>query len=147
MRYLTLIALLSLILLDAHADNLSADQDNLTDIVIFKGIDGRLSAQSRAGLALLRRAAREQGPITVWVSFDIPFQADPALRTAAVAEQEAAAKAEMIDSVIAPMSGLLTLLMTPAGLGGAPGCMVETTEQGLVELVQDERVKHISYHP
>ena len=69
------------------------------------------------------------------------------LRTVAVAEQEAAAKAKMIENVIIPMSGLLTLPMTPLGLGGAPGCMVETTEQGLVELVGDERVKHISYHP
>lgn len=120
----------------------------LSDVVVYRGIDGNLTQASQRGLRILRKAARDNGQIQIWILFDMGFESNPALRTPEVERAEAAVKASLIEAVVVPLRRVVALVVpTPDGLESAPGCMVHVTERGLVALVRDSRVKHVSYHP
>ena len=73
------------------------------------------------------------------------FVGIPELRTPEVEQAEAAVKAAMIEDVIDPIGNDAVLLTIPAFLESAPGCFVEVTESGLVSIVENIKVKHVSY--
>jgi hypothetical protein len=126
---------------------LSASATDYEELVVFRGLDGKLAPESRRTLDEIGRMLHNGTQLRLWVGFDIPFEADPALRTLEVVAAEAAAKNEMIQAVIGPLAGDVEVLATPTGIEGAPGCMVRASESGLRALSRDTRVVHISAHP
>lgn len=145
MKLKILVGLLAIVLSPAYADPSNTYFDGLENAYVFRDAKGNLTPRSRKGLKLLREAARENGTVMIWVSFDLPFQADPELRVPEVVEREAAARAAMIEQVILPLSKSISLIETPDDLRGAPGCMVLASARGVSALARDKRVKHISY--
>lgn len=116
------------------------------DVIIFRGIDGTLTASSQLSLNALKQEAREKGSVKIWIMFDMEYQPNPAQRSSEIKAAEAATKASLVKDIVRP-SADVALQETPKGLQDAPGVMVKVTERGLVAVAQDSRVKHITYHP
>jgi len=119
----------------------------LESIAVYRDVDGNLTHASEIGLKKLAKEARRSGHISIWVTFDMDFVGIPELRTAEVEQAEAAVKAAMIEDVIDPIGNDAVLLTIPAGLESAPGVLVDVTESGLISIVENNKVKHVSYFP
>lgn len=116
------------------------------DIVIYRGMDGKLTESSKNSLMVLGQEAKERGQVTVWVMLDMNYEFDNSKRNSAVKQAEASEKASLIDSVVKPSQDV-SIQPTPKGLEETPGVMLKVTEKGLVDLLKDQRVKHVTYHP
>jgi len=121
--------------------------DDLLGTTVYRGVDGKLTSASKTNLELLLEEAKLSGPIALWVTFDVDFIANPALRTAEtnarlIADVESAFN-ESVGQLLT--SGHAEVLPTPSGLELAPGRMISVTKNGLNKLVEHRKVKHISY--
>jgi len=112
---------------------------------IHKSVQGTLNESALESLARLQNYANAKGPVKVWVTFKMAFEADPSLRTGEVIAAEAQARQFLIETQINPLveAGLVELLQTPAYLYQAPGCLVKATDQGLGELAYSGNIQHI----
>ena len=140
MKSKIILVLLMLFALPVHA------AQNETDVV-YRGVDGKLSPTSKQNLHVLKKAARKEGSIKIWIAFEMNFQPNPALRTPEVELAESTVKASLISEIVEPLANDALLLPTPNGLGGAPGCMVKVTEQGIIGLMESEKIRHVSRQP
>lgn len=115
-------------------------------LVVYRGLDGRLTDMSVQNLYTLRNLAARNGRIVVWVDFDIPFEVDPALRTPEViAENEASRQAAMAE-VVAPL--IATGAAEELDLESqAPGCLLSVSQRALRDLARNPKVKHIGHFP
>jgi hypothetical protein len=117
-------------------------------LVVFRGLDGKLTQESVSSLRELRTLAAREGSVHIWVDFDIPFQGNPDLRTPEVVAEEARLRAEAIREIIVPLERrrLVQRVSMPVETG-APGCLVNATPAGLTQLAKNPRVQHIGHLP
>ena len=120
---------------------------SLEGLTVYRGLDGKLTDQSRENLRILSEGARINGQLTVWLMFDMDFVGNPELRTPEVIQSEAAARDDLIESIVMPIvhAGHAQLLETPEGAAEAPGCLLSVTAAGLNWLATRKDAKHISY--
>lgn len=119
-----------------------------TGLVVYRDATGELTQQSRKNLSDLIKVATREGPIAVWVVFDIPFEGNPDLRTPDVIESEAASKRAAFSEHVSPLiaQGLAVELDSGvAMLDEAPGAMLRVTANGLRRLSRDPGIKHIGH--
>ena len=115
----------------------------------YRDASGDFSDLSVENLNKMRNKAKAEGAILVWVSFGIPFQGDPGLRTPEVEASEAAALQAEYIAVVAPIvfSGDATVLERPQPTVPAPGYLLEVNHKGIISLSKHPHVKHIGYLP
>lgn len=118
----------------------------LTELSAYRDVSGEYTGASVSNLRTMAQIADVEGRIDLWVTFDMDFTGDPALRTPDVIQQEARVKRRLINAVVVPLGRAASLLETPSGLAEAPGCLVRATPEGLRGLVQSDYVKHITWH-
>ncbi|MGI9224036.1 MAG: hypothetical protein ACR2QX_06130 [Woeseiaceae bacterium] len=126
----------------------SATFASKSDIQIaFRGSDGEYTKESRRSLKSMAHAAKKEGSIEIWITFEMAYVGDPAQRTADVIQSESQEKEWLTSLTLgdAIAAGHAEILPTPFGLEQAPGCMVSVTETGLELLLGQQKVKHISY--
>ena len=123
--------------------------DPLDGLSVYRGLDGKFSTASLQGLEILRQAAIADGQITIWVAFDMEFEANPESRTADIGRQEAAIKQRIMQRVVSPLvyKGQVEILPLSEKQTSAPGCMLAVTAAGLTELANSTDVKYIGYIP
>lgn len=116
-------------------------------LVAFRGADGSYTRESTHALRKMIRAANRLGEITIWITFDMAFVGDAALRTPDVIAAENLEKQRLISESIWPIEqvGEGALLPSPEGSENAPGCMVEVTARGLELLAARSEVKHLLF--
>lgn len=124
----------------------SSSASQLTETVVFRDVDGSFSAKSRQGIREFMKVAAAQGDIQLWVAFDMPFEGNVELRTPGVVRSESQIKSRIINEVVSRMRGV-TVVNSPADLIAAPGCMVKATPRGVIEIVREELIIHLSHHP
>lgn len=123
--------------------------DSLDGLSVYRGLDGKFSTASSQGLEILRQAAIAEGQITIWVGFDMEFEANPELRTPFKGRQEAAIKQRIMDRVVGPLvdNGQAKILPLSERQASAPGCMLAVTAAGLAGLTNSTDVKYMAYIP
>ena len=123
--------------------------DPLDGLSVYRGLDGSFSTASLQGLEILRQAAITEGQITIWVTFDMEFEANPELRTSDIGRQEAAIKQKLMNRVVNPLvgKGQVEILPLSEVQTSAPGCMLAVTAAGLAGLVNSADVKYMAYVP
>lgn len=119
---------------------------SLEGLTVYRGIDGEYSSLSMQNLETLQQAAGNER-ITIWVAFNMIYEANPDLRTPEIEYQESQIKQELIDFVIAPLAhaGVAIQLPMSAELLGAPGCKLSIKSEGLALLAASPDVKFIGY--
>lgn len=116
-------------------------------IVAFRGESGEFTLQSQRGLAMMRQVVTTDGSIDLWITFDMPFEGNPELRTDEVIATESQIKQWLVSQTVAVIAsrGHARILDTPTGLEQAPGCRIRVTFRGFEELLTFSEVKHITY--
>ncbi len=116
-------------------------------LVAFRDASGSYTEKSTKALRRMSLAASEFGQIAIWVTFDMPFVGDPALRTPEVVAAEEAEKQRLISQTFGQIEqiGEGVLLPSPAGSENAPSCLVTVTARGLELLAARSEVKHLSF--
>lgn len=118
-------------------------------LVVYRGVDGELTDLSKRNLKVLRRQAEENGRIAVWVTFDIPFEVNPELRTPDVVAENEASRQQAMDEMIAPLiaRGDASELEIEGSDSQAPGCLISVSKWALQRLARNPKVKHIGHYP
>lgn len=117
-------------------------------LVVYRDSSGVLTEQSRKNLRSLVRKANYDGTITVWVVFNMPFQADPMLRSPEIVAAESEAKKAAYAAHIVPLinHGLAYELDANSELLiEAPGTMLSVRAGGLQLLARNPSIKHIGH--
>lgn len=121
---------------------------NESDVLVaFRDASGSYTKESTNALRQMSLAASKLGQIAIWVTFDMAYVGNPALRTPEVVAAEEAERQELILQTIGQIEqiGEGVLLPSPTGLENAPGCLVTVTARGLGLLAAHSEVKHLSF--
>ena len=112
--------------------------------VVFRTVDGRLSAKSKEMGSNLTRKAEERGQIGLWITLNIPFNVEPTSMTPRERAAQRKAVRDGFRDILRPLLRLGIISHPDNGPNQrANGCKVVATSAGVEALVSDDRILHI----
>ena len=138
----TLKICLTILLIFGVAEANEGDTD--TNVGVYRGADGQLTAQSQINVAQLRLKAARQGYVTLWLTANVPFNPDTdILSDQQIAEQNQEVR-NKFSEILQPLvdAGKVWHAAERPNVEG-PGCLVRANASGLARLVRDTRLLNI----